>query len=168
MAPSIQLLKGAARLAYSKYSWSMVSSSFSVRCECQMVWDGKVLRKVMSRITNPQPNPADFKILLTSPESFRSGRSRLTQNRFSRVLVLNMGVYGPPHTGVTRLAPRESGLENRKVLKQLGLGPSTLNQEEEKYDQGISIRAKVKSGANVSLPWSDQAWGRSEEPSGAS
>lgn len=31
MAPSIQLLKGAARLAYSKYSWSMVSSSFSVR-----------------------------------------------------------------------------------------------------------------------------------------
>lgn len=38
MAPSIQLLKGAARLAYSKYSWSMVSSSFSVRWECQMAW----------------------------------------------------------------------------------------------------------------------------------
>lgn len=30
MALSIQLLKGAARLAYSKCSWSMVSSCFSV------------------------------------------------------------------------------------------------------------------------------------------
>lgn len=32
MAPSIQLLKGAARLAYSRYNWSIVSSSFSVLC----------------------------------------------------------------------------------------------------------------------------------------
>lgn len=31
MAPSIQLLKGAALLANSKYSWSMVSHSFSTR-----------------------------------------------------------------------------------------------------------------------------------------
>ena len=30
MALSIQLLKGAARLAYSRCSWSMVSSCFSV------------------------------------------------------------------------------------------------------------------------------------------
>lgn len=33
MAPSIQLLKGAALLANSKYSWSMVSHSFSTRYE---------------------------------------------------------------------------------------------------------------------------------------
>lgn len=32
MAPSIQLLNGAALLANSRYSWSMVSSSFSVLC----------------------------------------------------------------------------------------------------------------------------------------
>lgn len=32
MALSIQLLKGAARLAYSRCSWSMVSSCFSVFC----------------------------------------------------------------------------------------------------------------------------------------
>lgn len=35
MALSIQLLKGAARLAYSKCSWSMVSSCFSVFCSVQ-------------------------------------------------------------------------------------------------------------------------------------
>lgn len=34
MAPSIQLLKGAARLAYSRYNWSIVSSSFSVLWAC--------------------------------------------------------------------------------------------------------------------------------------
>lgn len=32
VAPSIQLLKGAALLAYSKYSWSIISSCFSVLC----------------------------------------------------------------------------------------------------------------------------------------
>lgn len=32
IAPSIQLLKGAARLANSRWSWSIVSSNFSVLC----------------------------------------------------------------------------------------------------------------------------------------
>lgn len=55
MAPSIQLLKGAARLAYSKYSWSMVSRSFSVRWECQMGRGGEVLSRVIVRIPPPLP-----------------------------------------------------------------------------------------------------------------
>lgn len=38
MALSIQLLKGAARLAYSRCSWSMVSSCFSV---FWCVWGGQ-------------------------------------------------------------------------------------------------------------------------------
>lgn len=44
MALSIQLLKGAARLAYSRCSWSMVSSCFSVFW-CVQERDGEVSQR---------------------------------------------------------------------------------------------------------------------------
>lgn len=106
----------------------------------------------------PIPSPNSLQIPPGQPPGVQVWKHQT--NRLSLGAGSSYGVYGPPSLEVTRLAPESLVWREGKFSNSWGWPKNT--------ELSISIRAKAKSRANVSLPQAGQAWGRSGEISGIS
>lgn len=119
---------------------------------------GEAFSKVTSRMPPPIPSPNSLQIPPGQPPGVQVWKHQT--NRLSLGAGSSYGVYGPPSLEVTLLAPESLVWREGKFSNSWGWPKNT--------ELSISIRAKAKSRANVSLPQAGQAWGRSGEISGIS